>query len=75
MRTHTGENLQKCDICFKPFTNSYSLKVHRETHDTSKLEIPCDTCQKTFRNEKNLKRHIATVHLKNELKYVNLIFI
>lgn len=55
----------ECDICQRPFNDSYKLKVHRRTH-TREKPFKCDTCDKSFIDSCNLKEH-QKVHTGEKL--------
>lgn len=58
-KTH-GEN--KCEVCFKLFTNSLGLLTHSNTH-TADILSTCSFCMVTFNYKKGLYRHIQKQHM------------
>ena len=58
----------KCGLCGKSFTQSYSLKRHTQIVHEKLKPHKCDLCDKTFSQSTNLKTHIARVHGTDEVK-------
>merc|ERR1712129_591273 len=46
-RTHTGEQLFKCDQCDKAFSQSHNLTRHKRIH-TGEKPFKCDLCVNAF---------------------------
>ncbi|XP_062542328.1 zinc finger protein 26-like [Armigeres subalbatus] len=47
----------QCDVCFKLFNQSYSLKVHLKTHISDDKLHTCDKCPRMFRRRDHLEAH------------------
>ncbi|XP_061593474.1 zinc finger protein 892-like [Cololabis saira] len=56
---HTGDRPYTCKICFKKFTQRYSLLVHMRTH-TGEKPYSCTICHKSFTQKANLICHTRT---------------
>ena len=53
----------KCQICPKSFSNKYSLQKHAKVHEDSQRYV-CSQCNKSFHKHHFLKSHIALEHQK-----------
>ena len=57
---HYG-NKKECPLCFKTFTESYSLKKHIDSIHEGKSH-DCNECNKVFTDKGNLSRHKNAYH-------------
>ncbi|XP_077301009.1 uncharacterized protein LOC143921542 isoform X6 [Arctopsyche grandis] len=55
-RSHTGENLFKCDICLKSFIRKNTLVKHLRTH-TGEKPYKCEISLKSFTQKTGLEKH------------------
>uniref|UniRef100_A0A8C6TYA9 C2H2-type domain-containing protein n=1 Tax=Neogobius melanostomus TaxID=47308 RepID=A0A8C6TYA9_9GOBI len=55
----TGENLLRCTVCGKSFSQSNKLKRHMMTH-TGEKPFRCSVCGKSFSENGTLTRHMRT---------------
>ena len=67
LKTHTGEQSDKCQFCEKSFSNNANLQRHiRSTHQDEK-PYDCPYCGESTQTEINLRGHIKRNH-KDERK-------
>ena len=67
LKTHTGEQSDKCQFCEKSFSNNANLQRHiRSTHQDEK-PYDCPYCGESNQTEYNLRGHIKRNH-KDETK-------
>ncbi|KAI8124146.1 Zinc finger protein 208 [Lucilia cuprina] len=58
IRLHINPEIYKCDICGKPSSNKYGLKLHkRALHAETQQTFECEICQKIFKQKQNFERH------------------
>lgn len=65
-RRHTAEYSFTCEYCGKRFKMEWDLKLHLETHGSSKFI--CEICNRLYTSEYTLYKHKKVMHL-NEYKY------
>ena len=58
-----NDEVFKCQICPKTFSNKYSLQKHAKVHEDSQRYV-CLQCNKSFHKHHFLKSHIALEHEK-----------
>ena len=52
-----------CPVCFKNFSNSYSVKRHlKGTHAPNTVKKECDQCDATFSSDGALRHHVRLSH-------------
>ena len=58
------ENLNKCSVCHRTFSDKYSLKHHvNQQYDVSKRMVKkCDYREKTFTSRQGIKYHLKKTH-------------
>ena len=56
MKTPTGGEPYKCDICQKCFSMAYYLDLHKRIH-TGERPFKCELCGKEFKLTKNLSQY------------------
>ena len=60
IRMHLNPELHKCDICGKPSSSQYNLKLHKKIMHENKEQFECSECHKTFNQKPTLERHMLT---------------
>lgn len=58
MSENKPENIFKCDICHKRFSQKHSLDSHKKIH-TAVKPYGCSMCEKSFYRRRELTRHEA----------------
>ena len=56
LKTHRGENLNKCNQCKYESSQAGHLRRHLKTHSGEKLN-KCNQCDYSFSQASNLRRH------------------
>ena len=59
---HSGEKLNRCEICGKTFTEKNRLMEHASIH-TEEKPYKCDLCGNHFRRKDSLNKHLkSSIH-------------
>lgn len=53
---------QKCNLCFKTFSNAGNLRQHIMNVHTPGDPVTCDDCSKEFKNKEYLRKHQVIIH-------------
>ena len=56
------DNILKCDICHKTFTQKVAIRIHKESVHLRLKKYQCDICLKTFYEKKKHINHVEQVH-------------
>ena len=60
IRLHINPETHKCDICGKPSSSKYNLKLHKKVVHEETEQFQCDICHRSFNQKPNLERHLLT---------------
>lgn len=60
IRLHINPETHKCDICGKPSSSKYNLKLHKKVVHEETEKFECDVCHRSFNQKPNLERHLLT---------------
>ncbi|KAI8124139.1 Transcription factor grauzone [Lucilia cuprina] len=60
IRLHLNPEMHKCDICGKPSSSQYNLKLHKKIMHESTEQFECEVCHKMFNQKPTLERHMLT---------------
>lgn len=60
IRLHINPETHKCDICGKPSSSKYNLKLHKKIVHEETEKFECDVCHRFFNQKPNLERHLLT---------------
>ena len=64
---HDREQILKCNLCEKQFSNMLRFKLHKSQHIRNHI---CDTCGSGWNNKAGLNWHHLRVHASNEEKNI-----
>ena len=62
------KHTRQCDICFKNFTTTTGLYVHKKTIHEKIKAFKCDRCDRTFKRLHHVKDHMKLKHESKEFK-------
>lgn len=60
IRLHINPETHKCDICGKPSSSKYNLKLHKRVVHEETEPFECEVCHRSFNQKPNLERHLLT---------------
>ncbi|KAM7348117.1 uncharacterized protein ACRADG_007535 [Cochliomyia hominivorax] len=60
IRLHINPETHKCDICGKPSSSKYNLKLHKKVVHEETEQFECEVCHRSFNQKPNLERHLLT---------------
>ncbi|XP_065366264.1 transcription factor grauzone-like [Calliphora vicina] len=69
IRLHLNPEMHKCDICGKPSSSQYNLKLHKKIMHESTEQFECEVCHKMFNQKPTLERH-RLIHVTGSKDFV-----